>query len=106
MRLRRARWPGGGLVASIFGYLDARSLCPIAVRGREGEGVGSTLWCGGKYIREWLQTVNNGTEPGSRYMLTTRASLGVAFFAVRGVLPRSFPGVLKSSATFLSLLAV
>ena len=32
---------------------------------------------------------------------TTRMLLGSAFLVVRGVFPRSFPGVLKSSATFL-----
>jgi len=35
-------------------------------------------------------------------MLTTRTSPGFAFRAVLGVLPRSFPGVLKSSTTFLT----
>jgi hypothetical protein len=32
---------------------------------------------------------------------TMRASRGFTFRAVRGVLPRNFPGVLKISATFL-----
>lgn len=35
--------------------------------------------------------------------LTGRASSGLAFLAVLGVFPRSFPGVLKISATFLWL---
>lgn len=34
-------------------------------------------------------------------LLTTRVSRGFLFRAVLGVLPRSFPGVLKMSATFL-----
>lgn len=35
------------------------------------------------------------------WFLTTRVSPEFVFFPVRGVLPLSLPGVLKSSATFL-----
>lgn len=34
-------------------------------------------------------------------ILTSRTSNGFRFLAVRGVLPRSLPGVLKISVTFL-----
>ena len=40
-------------------------------------------------------------SPAFVWRRTIRRVDGGAFLAVRGVFPRSFPGVLKSSATFL-----
>ena len=52
--------------------------------------------------RGYINQVSKGRIPTrSTWSLTARVSPGLTFRAVRGVLPRSFPGVLNISATLL-----
>lgn len=48
-----------------------------------------------------LYSLRSHKGQSSKRLLTTRSSARLAFRVVRGVFPRSFPGVLNSSATCL-----
>ena len=62
--------------------------------------VGS-LSVGQEDICQRLQVVSVIARSWTPKVLTSRTSNGFRFLAVRGVLPRSLPGVLKISVTFL-----
>lgn len=65
------------------------------------ERVRGPLGRSGKDVREGLKSVSVDITKVSPTRLTTRASPAFIFRTVRGVLPRSFPGVLNISATLL-----